>query len=518
MRRQDEKWSVFWCSLLHPALFGEIEGADTQRFLEQLAQEERLFPNGVRKKASVSTLRRKLRQYRQSGFDSLARKRRRDKGRSRAHDQETIDKAIEIKCDQPRRSDRMINTVLKSLRGKTLPKSTLYRHLKNAGATRNKLGVSTQPVRCRWTKDETHAMWVGDFEDGPYVFDEGQVVPTYLSAWIDCHSRFIVEARYYYRQNLDIVIDSLLRAWTAHGKPLGLYADNAKVYHAGALKAACWRLSIAFPHRKPKDPPGGGIIERFFKTAQGQLEAEVRAGDMLTLDQLNRALAAWLAVSYHEEINSDTEQSPRVRYAQGLTVIRHVDLEKTVESFMQRQPRTVHRDFSDVQLSNRYYRVDKRLRGDKVEVRYDPFGPCDTVQIYSLDDEYLGKGNLHDRSTGEPAESPPPGKPKYNVLDLLVREHEAELAQQAKGIDYRQVMQPRIWPFTDFSTSLAQLLGRKGGLTALNAGELEILQKFHTRHTTITRPLLMEACEQAPLKTIRCILIELHKLATRKES
>jgi transposase len=190
----------------------------------------------------LSTLRRKLRQYRQAGFEGLARKGRADRGRPRAHDPAIIEKAIELKRDQPRRSEETINQFLQSWYGKTLPKSTLYRALKQAGATRIKLGISRRPVRRRWSRDQTHALWVGDFEEGPYVLHQQQPVPTHLSAWIDCHSRFIVEGRYYYRQNLDILIDSLLRAWTSHGTPLAFYIDNAKVYHARALQAACFRL------------------------------------------------------------------------------------------------------------------------------------------------------------------------------------------------------------------------------------------------------------------------------------
>jgi transposase len=518
VRRQDEDWAVFWCSLLQPVLFGEIDPADTQRFLEQLAQQERLLPNGARQKPSLSTLRRKLRQYRQAGFEGLARQRRSDRGRSRVHQQELIDKAIELKRDQSKRSDETINKFLKAWFGQTLPKSTLYRFLKQAGATRIKLGDTGEPVRRRWTRDQTHDLWVGDFEEGPYVLHEGQIVPAHLSAWIDCHSRFLVEGRYYYRQNLDILIDSLLRAWTAHGAPSALYVDNAKVYHARALKTACYRLTIQLLHREAGDPPGGGLIERFFETAQSQFEAEVRAGDILTLDRLNQAFSAWLAVSYHERLNDETGQAPRVRYEQGLTAIRHVDLDAAVASFMHRERRRVHRDFCDVQLHGRFYRVDQGLRGDPVEVRYDPFSLSESVWIYSMNEEYLGKGTLHDRSQGEPAGSAPAGKPKYNYLDLLIGQHQAELAQQTQGIDYRQALSQRGWPLADFAKTLAQLLGRKGQLTALSAGELETLQKFHTRHPSLTQTLLVEACAKAPDKTVPCILYELQKLATRKEN
>ena len=518
MRCRDEQWAVFWCSLLQPVLFGEVDRADINRFLKQLAAQEHLFPNGVRKKPSLSTLRRKLGRYRQTGFEGLARKPRADRGRPRAHTPEAIETAIKLKRDQPRRSDETINQFLRSWYGKPVPKSTLYRFLKQAGATRIKLGISTQPVRRRWTRDQTHALWVGDFEEGPYVLHDQQPVPTHLSAWIDCHSRFTVEARYYYRQNLDILIDSLLRAWTAHGTSLGLYVDNAKIYHARALQAACFRLHIRLLHRKPADPPGGGIIERFFQTAQSQFEAEVRAGDILTLEKLNRALSAWLAVSYHRRPNDETGQAPEQRYQQGLTAIRHVDMDAVLESFMQRERRRVHADFSDVQLNNRFYRVDKRLRGDKVEVRYDPFGQCQTVLIYSLREEYLGKGVLHERQQGEAADAAPPAKPQYDYLGLLIDKHEAELARRTRGIDFRQAMSQRPWPFHAFAKRIAQLLGRKGQLTALSTAELETLQKFYSRHPTLTQTMVTDAVEKAREKTVACILYELQKLTGAKET
>ncbi|MBE7545624.1 MAG: hypothetical protein HS127_00450 [Planctomycetia bacterium] len=51
--------------------------------------------------------------------------------------------------EQPRRSDDCLNRFLEKYYGKTIPKSTLYRHLRLAGATRLKLGVSQQKVRIR---------------------------------------------------------------------------------------------------------------------------------------------------------------------------------------------------------------------------------------------------------------------------------------------------------------------------------------------------------------------------------
>jgi putative transposase len=299
------------------------------------------------------------------------RKRRSDRGQTRRVKPAMLHKAIELKKDQPRRSDHTINQFLEQEFAATIPKSTLYRHLKRAGATRLKLGVTQQKVRRRWTRDTSNALWLGDFEDGPYVMQGDRAVETHLSAWIDCHSRYLVEARYYLRENLDILIDSLLRAWSVQGASRELYVDNAKIYHAHALKRACLALNIRLLHRGVGDAPPGGLIERFFETAQGQLEAEVRGGPLLTLERLNQALGAWLAMDYHERLHSETQQTPRLRYEQGRPFIRQVNLDQVIRYFLARERRKVDHTFSHVRLNTFFFRVDPRLRDDWVEVRYD---------------------------------------------------------------------------------------------------------------------------------------------------
>jgi transposase InsO family protein len=428
-------------------------------------------------------------------------------------------RAVELKKEQPRRSQETINQFLRQEFGRTIPPSTLYRHLKAAGATRLKLGVTQTKVRCRWTRDRTHALWLGDFEEGPYVLHEGQAVVTHLSAFIDCHSRYVVEARYYYRQNLDILIDSLLRAWAVHGASRELYLDNAKVYHAHALQAACYALNIRLIHRTAGDPPPGGLIERFFQTAQSQFEAEVRAGEILTLQRLNRALSAWLEESYHRRVHAETGQTPQERYRLGLTVIRHVDTQKAATFFLRKVLRTVHRQFADVQIDGLFFRVDPRLRGDKVEVRYDPFTPLEQVLLYSRDGQYLGVGLRYDRQQGAHGPTPPPasrGKPKHNYLQLLIDQHEQHLHAAAAGIDYRAAMARRAWPFADFVKTLAGELGRPGGLTAFSSEELQALQQVYSRQSELDGPLLREAVRQAEPKTIPRIVFHLQQLAQQR--
>ena len=520
MLDQKERWAIFWCSLLSPVLYGEIPQEEVGRFLAELTSREHLFPDGRHRRPSRATLWRKWKQYRDGGFDALLRRRRNDRGQPRKATPAMIAKAVELKTEQPYRSDVPLNQFLQSEFGKTIPKSTLYRHLKRAGATRLKLGISQRKVRRRWTRDHSNDLWLGDFEDGPCVLVGDQAVPTHLSAFIDCHSRYVVEARYYLRENLDILTDSLLRAWAVHGASRELYLDNAKIYHSHALKAACFVLNIRLLHRGVGDPPPGGLIERFFETAQGQFESEVRAGDALTLDRLNSALAAWLDQGYHRQPNSETHQTPLERYQQANRFTRHVNLQEVLKYFLQRARRKVHSDFSDVQLEGLFFQVDPRLRGDWVEVRYDPFVALETVLLYSLEGEYLGAGTRHQRQSApdQPPKHQTP-KPKHNYLELLIQKHEQAMRDRHAGIDYQAVLAAagRRWPFAEFVKQLAAHLGRKGGLAAFTTDELETLQKVYQRLTCLDAPMLREACERAAERSIPDIVFVLQQLAHEKE-
>lgn len=526
MTEKEQQQALFWCTLLRPLIYGEVEPKETARQLREIAQQEVLFPDGKRKTPSLSTLRRKWKQFQTGGFEALVRKRRKDRGKSHKYSEEMLQFAIELKKEQPLRSDETINQFLKERFDATIPKSTLYWHLRNAGATRLKLGIAKTKIRSRWTRDQSNELWLGDFEHGPFVLagnvdsDQHRPVPTRLSAFIDCHSRYIVSARYYFSETFDVLCDSLIRAWQVHGASRELYLDNAKVYRATALKSACYKLNIKLIHRPPREPAPGGLIERFFNTVQGQFEAEVRAGEILTLEQLNRSFTAWLTVSYHQRKNSETGQSPQKRYHQGKVFTRRVDITHVTELFMKQCQRTVHRIHCDVQIENQYFLVtDAGLRGDAIEVRYDPYSPLEHVLLYSLDGMYLGKATRYQREKGahqQPKPSPTT-KPQNDYLQLLEKQHDALLAKRAAGIDYHQVPQSGPWPFMEFLTTWANLLGRSGGLSAFTVDELESLENLYQR-VSCDAALLRQAFERADEKSIPCISHWLMRLCDERNS
>ncbi len=83
MDHDDQAWAVFWCSLLSPLLLGEVPEAEREAYFRILAEEERLLPNGQRKRISVRTLRRWWKRLREEGVEGTFRRRRSDRGRPR---------------------------------------------------------------------------------------------------------------------------------------------------------------------------------------------------------------------------------------------------------------------------------------------------------------------------------------------------------------------------------------------------------------------------------------------------
>ena len=126
-----------------PLLLGHVPVGERRRFLNEASQKEVLLPNGHRKRISLSTLRRKVRRFRKQKIAGLRRRPRRDRGLARKDRHAIIARAIELKKEQPRRSHVEINQFLLEEFHATIPKSTLNRHLKRAGATRQTSAPST---------------------------------------------------------------------------------------------------------------------------------------------------------------------------------------------------------------------------------------------------------------------------------------------------------------------------------------------------------------------------------------
>jgi len=524
MDNNELAWAAFRTALISPLLTGEILRGQREAYMQNVASQERLFPNGKRAKVSVRTLWRWYQRMREGGFQGIVNQPRSDRGKPRRSIHARVTRAVAIKLEQPLRSDLVINKILRTELGAELPSSTLYRHLRIQGATRKQLGVAKEKVRCRWTRELPNALWQGDFEHGPIVLVDATARQTRLSAWIDSHSRYMVAARYYLNENTGCLVDSLLRAWSNHGSSVQLYADNGKVYHSKALEIACGQLAITKLHRPPREPQPGGLIERFFRTVQSQFEAEVRAmKKALSLSELNRAFTAWLISAYHEQINRETNQTPQERYFTESKIFRPIAIDAVLPIFHLSEFRIVHSTFSDVVLKNTFYQVDPKFRGLRLRVCFDPFidesGMPDRVELYSEQGVSLGVGRRYERQLG--AHEQPQVKPVEKldestyIKTLLQISEQLSATNRRDGIAFHTAMAHGRLTSGRLCQIVAQLFGRKGGLSGLSPDEIAALDKLFEKHPQVQQSHVRTAFEQTSPASFSSMLWELQCLLAR---
>ncbi len=113
-------WAAFRTALISPLLTGEIPSGQREAYMQSVASEERLFPNGKRAKVSVRTLWRWFQRMRQGGFQGILKQPRSDRGQPRRSLEARVTRAVAIKREQPLRSDRVINQILKAELGAKL--------------------------------------------------------------------------------------------------------------------------------------------------------------------------------------------------------------------------------------------------------------------------------------------------------------------------------------------------------------------------------------------------------------
>lgn len=121
--------------------------------------------------------------------------------------------------------------------------------------------------------------------------------------------------------------------WPVQGVPERLHLDNAKEFHAEALKRGCDQYGIAVDYRPVRTPHYGGHIERLIGTMMGKVHllpgttfSDVRSkGDIdpsktaaMTLDEVERWLALAIVGVYHRELHRGIGATPLTAWQRGL--------------------------------------------------------------------------------------------------------------------------------------------------------------------------------------------------------
>ncbi|MDR1187542.1 MAG: DDE-type integrase/transposase/recombinase [Bifidobacteriaceae bacterium] len=380
------RWGV-----IRDAIDPELTAKQRGQVVRRVAAGAHPAPGGGTRTVSRETVDRWVRAWRAGGLMAL-----RPSGRQSAPrtPREVLDTAAALKRERPDRTAAQVRRVMVRACGDAPSESTLLRHFR-------RLGLNTAPppgAHGRFEADFPNEMWVGDALHGPKVAGR----KTYLFAFMDDHSRYVVAARWAHSEDHARLAIALRPALAAHGLPGALYLDNGAAMVDGALARACARLQIRLTHSAPGRPQGRGKIERFFNTVTSQFLTEVApAGQeegpaggsrVSSLEELNALFDAWLEQVYHKTPNETTGQAPADRWKAGWARAepRRAALEQIAEAFKWSEVRKVRTDATVVLFGNSY-EVDPSLVGRRVEVVFDPYEMGGPVEVLS-DGEAAGTG------------------------------------------------------------------------------------------------------------------------------
>lgn len=240
----------------------------------------------------------------------------------------------------------------------------------------------------------SNELWMTDSMHGPFLSMPGQKPQaTFLLALLDDCSRLCAHGQYYPAEQLVHFLDTFQHALRSRGVPEGLYTDNGKIFTSLHLKTICANLGVRLMHTKPYHAWSKGKIERFFLTVQQDFEQRLAFKPAQTLEELNQRFWQWLEGEYHQRAHAGLDgKSPSARFAERAahlkTLSEDVDLEGL---FLDRVARRVRRD-ATIALCGLVWEVSPALRGQEVEVHYDPFG-FKRVEVY-LNGKKVGEAKI----------------------------------------------------------------------------------------------------------------------------
>ena len=348
-----------------------------KKLLEKLAQKTWTGPDGESFTVSAETIRAWARRYRRRGLDGLMDKERPQRG-VEALTEEQKDLVCHLKEDVPARSlERIIQIAEKTgqVEEGVLRRSTVHRVLQSRGLSKRRCRVADLEDLDRFEADYPNDLWQSDMLVGPWLPDPdrpGKTKRANLFLFMDDHSRMILHGRFGFSENLPHMELVFRRAVQKHGIPRRAYFDNGKVYRSGHVKQLAALLEIyRIVFTQPYRPQGHGKVEALNRAIRAAFVDEVAASSITTLDELNEAFLAWADQDYNRKVHSETGETPKGRWEQGIDKMRFADEEMLRQAFLWKETRTADKT-GVFGLFGVKYQVGPGLAKKRLQVRYDP--------------------------------------------------------------------------------------------------------------------------------------------------
>lgn len=378
--RRREEVALFRHSIIGSLLHGELRRGELHSRLESLAKDTYTGPDGVPTQYHWKTLETWYYLYRQGGLAALYPKTRKDRGAVRALSGQTVELIQDLKREDPGRSAALILRELE-LAGRIQPKSvslsTIGRILKNAGLSGPKLELE-HPERYRWRAAHTNDIWQGDALHGPPLVDPrtDKRRKTIIFGLLDDRSRLGIRVWAGVRETEEAFLHVLYEAMGRRGIPRALLLDRHASFRGHGLRLVCAHLGIRLIYTRPKDGPGKGAVERWWRTLRKHLLDRVDLGRVRTIDDLNTRLITWCESEYNHRPHSGLGgRTPMEVWREEADEVRWVEDYAALEAlFVGRETRKALND-STIRFRGVTYEVPCHLRRRKVEIRYSLLNP-----------------------------------------------------------------------------------------------------------------------------------------------
>lgn len=364
----------------------QLSGGGTLRHVLKEAA-ERLW-NGRR--FSWMTLERYYYSWRSGGYEALKTKGRSDQGETRSLSSEVQERLVALRAAYPKLTvTGLIHQLIEEglLAAGQYSRSSIYRYLDKMGMDLRSIkagggvGAGSGPTKA-FEFALANALWMTDMMYGPTLRFEDGSVRTRLFAFLDDCSRLCPHAQYYASESTECLLDVLRQAIERRGVPSAIYSDLGKVFTCRHLQIVCANLGIRLIHAKPYHCWSKGKIERFFLRVQQQFQQTLVLAPAHSLDELNTRFWQWLEVHYHQTAHMGIEgETPALRFAQRSGAVRSAPaLEELQKLFLHRCTRRVRKD-ATVSLDGKWFEVSAALRGQMIEIHYNPF-TFQQVEVY----------------------------------------------------------------------------------------------------------------------------------------
>jgi len=342
---------------------------------------------------SERTIRNYLRKYKEKDTKGLILYERKN-DRKPLCSQRLEDAVVSLIRDNPRRSIPKIRELLLGSddfceEASRISERQFYRIAQDNGFDKRGRGILLNNVKRSFRSFEAPyslSLVQGDARDGIWIErPNGKNRKTYLFAWIDDYSRKLLYAQYYWDEKLPRMEDSFRKMVLRYGLPEKLYLDNGAVYVSNHFLLVIRDLGIKKIHHPAYQAYCKGKVEAVMKKIKNDFQNEAQYAGFRTLEELNSAFFAWVAVKYDRKALSTTGEAPGERFVKGLTVTprRIENLDEFMQYFLFRVTRTVNK-YGRIKMKGNSYPVKKALYGAVVHVRYDPF---DLSKVFIYDDE-----------------------------------------------------------------------------------------------------------------------------------